>query len=42
MQLAENDLNCTGERIPNTSFGFVNLLKRHGKPWMCAKVRRET
>jgi hypothetical protein len=37
--LIEEDVNSITERTSNTNVGFVNLFKRHDKPWMNGKVR---
>jgi hypothetical protein len=36
----EKDLNFIAEGTMKTNVGFVNLLKRHDKPWMDGRVRR--
>jgi hypothetical protein len=35
----EKDFNFIAKRTGHTNVGFVNLLRRHDKPWMNKKVR---
>jgi hypothetical protein len=35
----EVDVNVIAERTVNINLGFINVFKRHGKPWMNGKVR---
>jgi hypothetical protein len=41
MTITQYDRSSTSlQRAANTNVGFVNLLKRHDKPWMDGRVRR--
>jgi hypothetical protein len=37
----EKDVNFIAERTANTNVGLVTLFRRHNKPWMNERVRRE-
>jgi hypothetical protein len=36
---AEENVDSIAERTFNTNVGFINLFKRHNKPWMNGKIR---